>query len=403
MKVRFSWGDAKRVRSRALMAAGAVVIFGLGVLVGGGRLHFGSSGLKSQTGLPANLDYSTVDTVYNSLRENYDGKLTESQLLDGLKHGLATATKDPYTQYFTAKEAQDFTSQLQATFTGIGAELEQDDGGNIVVVAPLDGSPAAAAGLRAHDIIATINGTSTNGLTAQSAVTKIRGPKGTEVRLGIVRDKTTRLDLKITRGDIQIPTASSKILPGNIGYLQVSQFSDDTFNLVEKAVTSFQKAGVRKVILDLRDNPGGEVSAAQDIASLWLKQGSLIMQEKRGQDVIDSLKATGNNPFLGLPTVALVNGGSASAAEITAAALHDHKAATIMGEKSYGKGVVQQLVHFGDGSELKVTIASWYRPNGKNINHRGIMPDKAVKMTDADYKNGTDPQLQAAQDYLASQ
>lgn len=382
-----------------MFVAGIVAIFGLGVLAGSGRLHFGST-LHSQTGLPASLNYSSVNTVYNSLRMNYDGKLTETQLLDGLKHGLAQATGDPYTQYFTPAEAEDFTSQLQATFSGIGAELEQDKDGNIVVVAPLEGSPAAAAGLRPQDIIASIDSKSTAGMTATAAVTKIRGTKGTKVTLGIVRNRTTPLNLTITRGDIQIPTATSKILSGNIGYLQVSQFSDDTYALVQKAVASFQKADVKKVILDLRDNPGGEVDAAQNIASLWLPAGTLIMQEKRGSTVLDDYRATDTNSLKGLPTVVLVNSGSASAAEITAAALHDNGAATVIGTKTYGKGVVQQIINLGDGSELKVTIASWYRPNGQNINHKGIVPDKVVTMTDEDYKTGTDPQLAAAEAYL---
>jgi carboxyl-terminal processing protease len=399
MRLRFSWGKTKTARGAVFVVA-AVAIFGLGVLAGGGKLHFGGSPLRSQTGLPASLDYSSVTDVYNSLRENYDGKLTESQLLDGLKHGLAQATGDPYTQYFTPAEARDFTSQLQATFSGIGAELEQDRDGNIVVVAPLDGSPAAKAGLRSQDIIISIDSKSTAGMTTATAVTKIRGTKGTEVTLGIVRNKTTQLSLTITRGDIQIPTATSKVLPGNIGYLQVSQFSSDTYELAQKAVTDFQKAGVKKVILDLRDNPGGEVDAAQNIASLWLPADTLIMQEKRGSVVLDDYRATGTNPLQGLPTVVLVNSGSASAAEITAAALHDNKAATIIGAKTYGKGVVQQVINLGDGSELKVTIASWYRPNGQNINHKGILPDKTVTMTDNDYKTGADPQLTAAEAYL---
>ncbi len=335
----------------------------------------------------------------DQLRENYDGKLTQSQILDGLKHGLAESTGDPYTEYFTASEAKAFNGELQGiSLTGIGAELDQDSNGNIVVMSPLDGSPAAAAGILAKDIILSINGQSTAGMSVNDAVTKIRGAKGTKVTLVVLRG-SSQLTFTITRDTINVPTATSKILDNNIGYLQVSQFSSDTFALTQQAVSSFQQHGVKKVILDLRDDPGGEVDAAQNIASLWLPNNALIEQERRGSEVVTSLKATGNNPLQGIPTVVLVNAGSASASEITALALRDNKAATIIGEKSYGKGVVQSVIPFSDGSELKVTIAKWYSPNGTSINHTGIKPDQTVAEP-AGATPDNDPQLQAAEAYL---
>lgn len=393
----------KRVRTCAAFGLAAVVIFTFGMFVGDGRIHIVgvSNQYTSQTGLPSHLDYSSVNQVYQALRQNYNGNLSESQILDGLKHGLAAAPGDPYTEYFTAKEAKAFNGELQGiSLSGVGAQLELDTAGNVVIVAPLEGSPAAAAGLRAKDVITTINGQSTAGMTANDAVSKIRGPKGTKVVLGVLRGGTQQLTFTITRDTINVPTATSKILANNIGYLQVSQFSNATFGLVQQAVSTFQQAGVKKVVLDLRDDPGGEVTAAQDIASLWLNDNALIMQEKRGSTVVDSYRATGDNPLKGIPTVVLVNAGSASASEITALALHDNKAATIIGEKSYGKGVVQQVIPFSDGSELKVTIANWYAPGGESINKKGITPDVVVPMSDADYKAGNDPQLTAATQYL---
>lgn len=390
-----------RIKFYGLAVAVAAAIFTLGVFTGNGTIHLTSPGQQaSQTGLPKTLDFSSVNEVYTALRQNYNGKLTEQQVLDGLKHGLASSTGDPYTQFFTAKESQGFNEQLQGTFSGIGAQLDQDTEGNIVVVAPIAGSPAEAAGVRAQDIIADIDGTSTSGMTAQGAVTKIRGPKGTQVTLTLVRNKSQTLKLTITRDDITVPSVTSKILDGNIGYLQVSQFSDNTFTLAQEAVASFEKAGVTKIVLDLRDNPGGLVDSAVNVSSLWLPKGATIMQEKRGNTVVDTLRATGKNPLQGKQTVVLLNGGSASASEITAAALRDNKAATIIGEKSYGKGVEQQIIPFSDGSQLKVTVADWNRPNGQNINKKGITPDQTVKMTEDDYKNKTDPQLDAATAYL---
>lgn len=380
-----------------------IIIFVSGIGVGNGTLRVSkSSRFNDETGLPANIDYAGVTQLYDVLRKNYNGTLTSQQVLDGLKHGLANAPKDPYTEYFSPREAKDFNNQLQgSSLTGIGAQLDQDANGNVIVMSPLPGSPAAAAGLLAKDVIITINNQSTAGMSVNDAVLKIRGPKDSKVTLGIQRG-ADQLSVTITRAEITIPTATTKVLDDGIGYIQISQFSDNTEQLISQGITDFQHKGVKKLIVDLRDNPGGEVDSAQEIASLWLGKGDEIMEERRSAQVVDQLRATGDNPLKGIPTVVLVNGGSASASEITALALRDHKAATIMGEKSYGKGVVQSVIPFQDGSELKVTIAKWYSPNGTSINHKGIMPDQVVKLSTDDAKAGNDTQLQAAKSYLES-
>jgi len=391
---------SKRVLNIAGLVTGVAAIFWLGVLAGNGTLQRLLSPYNSETNLPKTIDYSSVNQLYSVIRQNYDGKLTQAQILDGLKHGLANAAGDPYTEYFTPAEAHTFNGELQGqSISGIGAQLDQDAQGNIIVMSPLAGQPAAKAGVQAKDIISTINGQSTAGMSVNDAVNKIRGKKGSKVTLVVVRGNR-QLNFTITRNTIQVPTATSKILDGNIGYLQVGQFSDDTYSLVQQAVQSFQKAGVKRVVLDLRDNPGGEVESAQNIASLWLPYGATIENEKRGSDVVDSVQSTGTDPLKGMPTVVLVNAGSASASEITALALRDNKAATVMGEQSYGKGVVQSVIPFSDGSELKVTIAKWYAPNGENINHKGIKPDQVVKLSEDDIKAGNDTQLKAAEAYL---
>jgi carboxyl-terminal processing protease len=393
----------RRIVMQIGVIVGVAVVFSLGVATGNGSLRITQGSPYADTsGLPNTLDYSSLNQIYDSLKANYNGKLTEDQLLDGLKHGLANATNDPYTQYFTPKEAQSFNGQLQGiSLTGIGAELDQDTKGNTVVVAPINGSPAAAAGVLAKDIIISIDGKSTAGMSIGTAVGKIRGTKGTKVTIDVLRgDKP--LSFTIIRDTINIPTATSKVLDDGVGYLQVSQFSSGTYALVQQATKTFQDQGVKKLILDLRDDPGGEVNSAQDIASLWLPKNAPIMEERRGSEVIDSYKATGENPLKGMPTVVLVNAGSASASEITALALRDNKAATIIGEKSYGKGVVQAVIPFDDDSELKVTIAQWYPPSGKSINKKGITPDKIVAQSQSDAEAGIDTQLQAAQAYLAA-
>lgn len=390
------------VRRVALIAAG-VLLFGAGLVIGQGKVSFTSAAYKSNTELPSKLDYSQVDAVYQALKDNYDGKLTEKQVIDGIKHGLAQSTNDPYTEFFTADETNQFNNDLQGTITGIGAQLALDDDGNVVIVAPLAGSPAEAAGLKAKDVIVAIDGKSTSGMSTNEAVLKIRGEKGSKVTLTVVRNKQQPFDVTITRDTIHVPSVTSKILDGNIGYIHVNQFSDDTDELARKAADDFKAKGVDKVILDLRDNPGGEVSSAVGLSSLWLDSGQTVVQEKHGGTVVEVDRATGDPVLKGDKTVVLINSGSASASEITALALKDQIGARLIGETSYGKGVMQRLIPFSDGSSLKVTIGSWYSPNDTNINKKGIKPDQVVVLTSEDAKAQNDTQLKAAQSWLQQQ
>jgi carboxyl-terminal processing protease len=410
--------EIKKVPKRELLRNPWVIVvfilvaFVLGDFIGTGRLHVpgtSNSEFSSVSGLPNNLNYSSVESLYDMLRTNYNGKLTQQQVMDGLKKGLAESTNDPYTEYFTASEAKQFFNQVNGSFSGIGAELGQDSDKNLIVVSPIAGFPAAKAGLKAQDIIASINGISTTGLSIDQAVDDIRGASGTKVTLQIVRGDTP-LSFTITRANINVPSVKTDILPNNIGYVSISTFGDDTGNLMQQAAQQFKSANVKGIILDMRGNPGGLLDAAVTTSDQWLPSGKTILQEKRinGQ-VIQTYTSTGPATLAGIPTVVLLDAGSASASEITAGALHDNGAAYIIGVKSYGKGVVQQTLCVtgytednGDCSAdmLKVTVASWYRPDGKNINHLGISPDKQVTLTDADAAAGNDTQKQAAIDYL---
>jgi carboxyl-terminal processing protease len=377
-----------------------VVVFFAGVGFGSGNLAFGRLQNTQNKDLPADLDYSSVERLYDMLKTNYDGDLDVNKLLDGMKAGLTEAAGDPYTVYLDKKAAEDFTKQLNGTFSGIGAELGKDASGNLIIVAPIAGFPAAKAGLRPQDVIAGIDDKDAAGLSIEEAVTKIRGPKGTDVKLRVVRDKKQDLSFTIHREDIKVPSVKHEILDGNIGYMQITQFGDDTSELAVQAAQEFKSKGVKGVVLDLRGNPGGLLTSAVEVSSLWLPKGETVLQEKRGGLVVSTEIANGNNILQGIPTAVLINAGSASASEITAGALKDNKVATLFGEKSFGKGSVQQIQKFADDSELKVTIARWYRPNGQNIDKKGIDADTEVKMTDDDFKNGTDPQKQAAIDFL---
>lgn len=384
---------------RQKMSAGilAVLIFVAGVQTGNGGFAFVSSGSSKQKNLPANLDYSEVEDIYDQLRARYDGKLDVNALQDGLKKGLVAASGDPYTEFMSVAEAKEFNEQLSGTFEGIGAELGKDKE-SVIIVSPIADNPAARAGLMPKDIIAKINGKSAYGLSVEQARNQIRGKKGTQVTLDIIRGEEA-LSFTITRDTINIPSVESKTLDGNLGYIKVSRFSEDTAPLAVNAAEDFKKAGVKGVILDLRGNPGGYLESAVSVSSLWLKNKT-VLSERRDGVTIKTHVSRGNATLLGVPTVVLIDEGSASASEITAGALRDNKAATIIGVKSFGKGSVQEPQELSDGSLLKVTVARWFTPNGKSIDKEGISPDQKVDRSLDDFKSGKDPQLDAAQNKL---
>ncbi len=371
--------------------------------IGSGRIVLNSNQLfrKSvQKDLPSNLDYASVENLYDTLKRDFDGQLDTNKLLDGMKAGLASAAGDPYTEYMNKDAAKDFNNQLSGTFTGIGAELSKDDQGNIIVISPIAGFPAEKAGLKPKDIIAEVDGNPTSGLTIDDAVGKIRGDAGTHVKIKVIRDKSKSLDFDIVRETISLPSVTSKMLDGKIGYIKISRFGEDTVSLTTKAAQDLKAQGAKGMVLDMRGDPGGLLDAAVGVSSLWLDPGKTILQEKRDGLVVRTYRAQGDPILKGMPTVVLINEGSASASEITAGALKDNNVAKLLGVKSFGKGSVQQIEQLGDGSVLKVTIAKWYTPAGVNINKEGIKPDTEVKLSDDDAKAQRDPQLDAAQKSL---
>lgn len=376
-----------------------LLIFGAGLAVGRGDIHWGSKPAGA-----GSLDYSSVNQLYNLLKQNYDGSLDQTKLLNGIKSGLVSATGDPYTDYFDSSDAKDFNNELSGTITGIGAELGSDDQNNIVIISPISGYPADKAGLKAHDVIAAVDGQSTQGMSVDAVVDKIRGPANTKVTLTIVRDSGNPFNVTITRQKITVPSVTYSE-DGDIGYIKISQFSTDTVGLAQKAAQEFKSKNVKGVILDLRGDPGGYLSGAVGVSSLWLDSGKTVVSERRGNTVVDTQTASGGNILKGLPTVVLIDGGSASASEITAGALHDNGAAELVGAKSFGKGSVQQVFCLGSGSsqasscpgaEVKITIAHWYTPDGKNINKQGITPDVTVSSSGVNPATGADPQKDKA-------
>lgn len=381
-----------------------LVILLLGIGIGSGRITIGSATLldnnKSSTTSQGDLDFSGARQVYDALKENFDGELDETKLRDGIKAGLAEATGDPNTEYLNAEDSKKFEEDLNGTFTGIGAELSKNAKDNLVIVAPIAGFPAERAGLKAKDVIAEIDGQPANDLSVSEAVNKIRGPEGTKVKLRIIRGEAQDLTLEVTRQLITVPSISTEVLDGNIGYLKISRFSEDTSRLALQAAQEFKRANHKGVIVDVRSNPGGLLDAAVDVSSLWLPQDKTVLLEKRRGEIIKTFRSDGTATLQGIPTVVLVDEGSASASEIVAAALRDNGAAKLIGVKTFGKGSVQQTERLSGGGLLKVTVAHWFTPGDKSIDKTGLEPDQKVERSDDDIKNSRDPQKDFARQLL---
>lgn len=385
----------QRQVSVRIFIAGIVVAVCAGVALGVYRhqLLGYMAPLFGQKAVTGDLDTASLQATYRELAKRFDGKLDQQALVDGANKGMVAAAGDAHTVYMTQKEAEQFDADLSGSIGGgIGVVLavraEQ-----LTAVKVLAGTPAEQAGIKPGDGITAVNGEATKGLDTEAAVAKIRGDIGTTVRLTIDRDGAENT-VTVTRAQITAPSVESTVKDG-VGVITVSRFDTDTGSQVRRAAESFKSQGVRGVVLDLRGNGGGYVTAAQQVASVWLND-KLVVTERTGDKTIDELRSSKNPVLEGVPTVVLVDGGSASASEIVAGALKDYGVATLVGEKTYGKGTVQEIVHLDDGAQLKVTVARWYTPQGQNISKEGIHPQKEVAISRDDVQNGRDPQLDAA-------
>ena len=378
-------------------------VFVVGVLVGQNGLlefEFDISNQTTETKLPDDLNYDSVERIYDLLRQQYDGQLSEEQLLEGLKSGLVGSVNDPYTEYLNSVQAEQFFNSLEGTFSGIGAQLgKQDD--RIIIIAPLDGFPAASAGLRSLDRIVAVDGQNIDGLSLTEVVSLIRGQAGTDVVLTINRnDQADNLDVTITRDIIDLPSVNS-VIDGDIGIIRVVQFSDDTTSLTEKAAREFIEAGVKGVVLDLRNNPGGYLDEAVTLSNLWLDKDQAVVHIRSSSGEAQTEKTTNQGLLFGVPTVVLINQGSASASEIVAGALQDHQVAVVVGQQSFGKGSVQTLEELENSGELlKLTTSHWFTPNNRGVDKIGITPDTKVEMSHEEFLAGDDKQLQSAKTIL---
>ena len=324
------------------------------------------------------IDFSNVEKTYQALASNFDGEIDKQKIIDGASKGLVEAVGDKYTEYMTSKEAEEFNKSLSGDVgTGIGVELAKD-GDSVKVVRVLAKNPAESAGILAGDVISKVNGEDVSKENTSEISKKIRGDAGTTVKISVIRGNEKK-EFSVTRAKIENPSVELSKKDG-VATLSIYRFDSETGALAKKYAEEIKNEGISKVILDLRGNGGGYVQAAKTVASLWLEKNALIVSERTGSKTVEEIRATGDNPLKGVKTVILLDGSSASASEIVAGALKEYRAAQIVGEKSYGKGSVQTTINMPNDALLKVTIAKWFTPSGKNISNNGISPDIEVKI-----------------------
>ncbi len=403
----------KKVLEIAVIAVVAVALVGSGYWLGftDGRnvpkrvVVTGVTNFQAPSSTTA--DFSTFWEAWQTINDYYlrNPSTTNQEKVYGAVNGLVNSLGDPYSEFFTPQSNQQFQEDITGDFGGVGIQIDLDAAGHLVVVAPLKGTPGAAAGLQPKDWITAINGTSTDGMTVDGAVNLIRGPVGSVVTLSILRGGwAAPKDFKITRATINVPNVAFE-MKGDIAYLALAEFTQDAEPEFYGALVKAVNANAKGIVLDLRDDPGGYLQVAVDLAGYFLKPGSLIVKEVGRAVPEQDYTATGNGVLDNFPMVILVNGGTASAAEILSGALRDDRGIKLVGDQTFGKGTVQELEPLSDGSAIKLTVAHWVLPSGQVLDHVGLVPDYAVSSTPAtatstpvigEPRTGPDPQLDKA-------
>lgn len=363
-----------------------------------GEVKLDKSRVKSYLG--KNVDFDLYLQVWQMLQERYvDQPVSATKLFYGSLEGLVAALDDPYSVFLTPQVSEEFNEQLNGRFEGIGAEIGIKNK-VLTIIAPLAGSPAEQAGLRSRDNVLAIDKEPTDVLSLDEAVSRIRGPKGTTVVLTIKREvDKDPFDVSVTRDTIQVKSVSWKMKDDNIAYIELTNFNQDTTGLFKQISREVVAASPRGIIFDLRNNSGGFLQTAIDVASLWVDH-KLVVAERSQVEGEKKYLSEGQALFASIPTVVLVNGGTASSSEIVSGALQDYGLARLIGEKTFGKGSVQVLEDLPDGSSVKFTVAKWYTPHDRSIDKDGITPDEEIKLTPEDYGADKDPQLERAMEYL---
>ena len=342
--------------------------------------------------------------VKAELDQYYDGPIVDSVLVEGAIKGMTSALNDPYTVFMNKKEYDDFNATTQGNYSGVGLQV-QADGDKIIVVDIFEDSPAKKAGILPKDVIEKVDGKVVTGKDLETAVTLMKGQEGTTVKLTLSREGKGTFDVNLVRAKINIVTVKGEMIDSQVGLITVSMFDENTAQNFKNKLTELQGKGMKVLILDLRSNPGGLLNECVDMVSNFVDKGKVIVSTVDKNNKSQKYYSTGGGA-IGMPMVILTNEGTASASEIFAGAIRDYKLGTLVGKKTYGKGVVQTLLDTGDGTALKVTISKYYTPNGENINHTGIKPDVDVDYPDnlraLAYDRNTDPQFIKAMEIAKS-
>ena len=397
MSKKIEWKEKKTSLGNTIIVAAVTLVFGviLGVNIKS-WLPEGASFLGVEANYSSGADWSSLNEVYNKLSNTYNGEIFEAEAIEGAKKGLVESLGDVYTVYMDAEETTEFYDDLHGNVgSGIGVEMGLRDG-YVRVLRTLPDNPARKAGILAGDILYKVDGEEVYTLSTDEIAKKIRGETGSEVTVTVVRDGK-ELDFTMKRETINNVSAYVEY-DGSTAIVTVTRFDDDTGKMVQDFAKEFSGKGIKKVILDLRGNGGGYVSAAEDLLSLWIDNDAILIQKSKHFGNSTNSTSSGKALLKDMKTVVLVNGSSASASEIVAGALQDYEKATIVGETTYGKGVVQQLFNLSGGTVLKVTTAEWYTPKERSINKTGITPDIEVERTYEDINSMRDPQLDKAKE-----
>lgn len=377
----------------------AIIFYFAGYLIGHKNFVFEKNYrpklINTELKKPQEVDFSIFWQAWDIIGEKYIGTYSVKNLVYGAVKGMVDALGDPYSSFMEPSENRRLLEDLSGQLEGIGAELAIRDN-KLMIIAPLDSSPAQKAGLKPQDQILEIDGEDSSVLNLEEAVLKIRGKAGTQIKLLISRkDFLEPREFTIVREKIAIHSVSWE-LKGGVGYIKISQFGEDTADLAQKAARELAAQNPKAIILDLRNNSGGYLDASIDVASLFVPEGSVIVKEEYKDGRKEELKTTSSGILKNYKIIVLVNEGSASASEIVASALQDLRQATLVGQKTFGKGTVQELEDLGDNAYLRITIAKWLTPNDRLINKEGIKPDQEVTLSEEDESAGRDPQLDKA-------
>lgn len=343
------------------------------------------------------LKFSKLFYIKNQLYKEYDGQIDESKLIDGAIKGMTNALEDPYTVYMNKLDYEEYTTSFSGEYTGIGVQVEVKDN-KIYVVSVFDGSPAEKSGMIIGDYIVKVDKQEFSGADLDKAILKIKGKKGTNVLITVDR-KGKYIDMNIVRNDIITSPVKGKMLSGNIGYVILSRFNENSAADLKKELDKLNKSGMKGLILDLRENPGGALDQCVEIASDFIGKGKTILTVKDKNNNAQVYKSKGGD-YENIPMVVLVDQNSASASEVLTGALKDFKRVVVVGTKTFGKGIVQEILNTGDGTRLKITYAKYYTPNGNYIHKIGLEPDIKVvydeKLLNQAYDEKKDPQLNKA-------